>query len=329
VARDAFPTPDVLAAVSRRRAARREAELRRAHARRRRRTRIPTALAMLLGLASAALPAATATGDRPGPVAPSPSLSVAAPLHVSGPGAVRVMNLHEPGSGTVHAVWVYRPAVPDSARLPVLYFLHGLPGQADEVFRTGLAASLDRYFRAGAAPFVVASPNGHDARADPEWGDSADGSQHLESFVVNTVISAVEGGHRRDRAHRAIAGFSMGGYGAANLALHHPDLFGQLITVAGYFHVDDPDHVFGAGPALAAWNSPDRQVQRARGLRILLLDANHDKVPDVRGQSQRFASLLRAAGTSPTVHIAPGGHDWTYVASQFTVLQSFLEAGWS
>jgi S-formylglutathione hydrolase FrmB len=36
----------------------------------------------------------------------------------------------------------------------------------------------------------------------------------------------------------------MGGYGATNLALRHPDLFGQLVSVAGYHHVDDPDGVF-------------------------------------------------------------------------------------
>jgi len=32
---------------------------------------------------------------------------------------------------------------------------------------------------------------------------------------------AVEGAHRRDACHRAIFGFSMGGYGAMNLAQRH------------------------------------------------------------------------------------------------------------
>ena len=312
--------------MARRRAARLRVERRRGEARRRRLTRIPAALTVLLGVTAAALPAGTASGDRPLQVTGGTAASPQPPPRVAGPGRVDIVKVSEPGSGTEHAVWVYRPAVPDSSQLPVLYFLHGLPGRADEIFREGLAASLDRYFAAGAPPFVVASPNGHEARPDPEWGDAADGSQHLETFVTGSVVAAVEGANRRDRAHRAIAGFSMGGYGATNLALHHPDLFGQLIAISGYFHVDDPDRVFGR--ALASWNSPDRLVGRARSLRILLLDARHDSVPDVRGQTQRFASLLRAARVPASVHIAPGGHDWAYVASQFPVLQHFLEAGW-
>lgn len=295
---------------------------RRAEARRRRWTRIPPTLAAMIVSGAIALPTTTGSGDVVRPVAP------AALARASGPGSVQVLNLPEPHNGTLHSVWVYRPKVADSARLPVVYFLHGIPGQAHEIFRIGLAASLDRYFAAGHQPFVVAAPNGHDARADTEWADATDGSQHLESFVVNTVITAVEGANRRDRAHRAITGFSMGGYGATNIALHHPDLFGQLVSLAGYYHASDPNHVFGRKHAVAVWNSPARQLSRARGLRMLLMDANHDQLGGVRGQTQRFARLLREHGLPYTMQIARGGHDWAFVARSLPALESFLDAGW-
>ena len=70
------------------------------------------------------------------------------------------------------------------------------------------------------------------------------------------VISAVEGAHRRDRRNRIIAGFSMGGYGAANLALRHPTVFGAVASFAGYFHIDDPDSVFGGDPRVESANDP-------------------------------------------------------------------------
>lgn len=331
------PTPAELDGIARRRAARRAAERRRIQARRRRRTRIPGALAMLLGLSITGLWAATAAGRHARHGAPGLAATTAlasgagagAGPRVTGPGRVSQVDLTEPTTHTTHTVWIYRPAVADSRLLPVLYFLHGLPGDASEIFGHGLAASLDRLFSSGAAPFVVVAPNGHTAHPDPEWVNAADGSQRLESFLISTVIPAVEGADRRDRAHRAIAGFSMGGYGAANIALHHPDRFGQLVSIAGYFHAEDPDGVLGTSDALRAYNSPDQQLARAHGLHILLLDAAHDDVPGVQGQTQQFAALLGRAHVARTISLAPGGHDWNYVASQFPALESFLETGWS
>lgn len=317
-------------------AARRAAERRCAEARRRRRTRIPGALGLLLGLAVTGLWASTAAGHHarhvraPGLIAATAAASSAsggAP-RVAGPGRVSQVDLTEPKTHTTHTVWIYRPAVADSRAVPVLYFLHGLPGDAADIFRRGIAASLDRLFAGGAAPFVVVAPNGHSAHPDPEWTDSADGSQRLESFLVSTVVPAVEGAARRDRAHRAIAGFSMGGYGATNIALHHPGLFGQLISIAGYFHAEDPDGVLGTSTARRAYNSPDQHLARARGLHILLLDAAQEAVPGVKGQTQRFAALLARAQVAHTVSVAPGSHDLNYLAGQFPALERFLESGW-
>jgi S-formylglutathione hydrolase FrmB len=242
---------------------------------------------------------------------------------------VSVVQLKTP-TGGVRSVWIYRPAVPDSASLPVLYFLHGVPGNPSDAFRAGLAESLERYFAAGHAPFVLAVPDGNGtSHTDTEWANAADGSDQVETFVTKTVVRAVEGNHPRDAAHRAIAGFSMGGYGAMNLALRHRDLFGQVVSIAGYFHADDPSGMFGGGQALAAANSPDRHVRSARGLRILLLDADHDTQPVVRGESQRFYRLLRRAGIRATLAITPGRHNWAYASSQFERMESFVDTGWS
>ena len=245
--------------------------------------------------------------------------------------AVEVLDVASPELGTPpRQVWVWRPRVPERRSLPVLYFLHGVPGTAADPFRDGgLAAALDRYVRGGGMPFVVASPDGNSpARADTEWADSADGRSKLETFLVRDVIPAVEGRHLRDRAHRAIAGFSMGGYGAANLAVRHPELFAQAVPVAGYFHIDDPSGVFGDDHALRAANSPDAHVAAARQLHLLLLGDDHDDEPAVQGEALRFKGLLDAARVPAQLHIAPGSHDWTYVATQYPEMFSFLATYW-
>lgn len=272
--------------------------------------------------------AAAAATPLPDPVpAPAPAAtpaSVPSVPSVRGPGKVSIIQV------AGREVDVYRPAVPDAATLPVVYFLHGVPGTASDVFNAGLTAALDQAFASGSAPFVVASPDGNgDQHDDTEWANAVDGSDQLETFVINKVIAAVEGNAPRDAAHRAIAGDSMGGYGAMNLALRHPGVFSQVVSLAGYFHVDDPEGVFGDQAAVIAANSPDQHVAAATGLHILLADGTEESDPAIEGESQRFADLLTKAGIPVTLHLEPGGDTWTFASSQFGLMTQFLETGFS
>ena len=231
--------------------------------------------------------------------------------------------------GKPRAAWIYRPPVPDSATLPVVYFLHGYPGTQNDLQGAGFPALLDAAFAAGATPFVVVAPNGQsDIHPDTEWADSTDGKVRIESFITDTLIPAVEGTNRRDRAHRAIAGHSMGGYGAMNLGLRHPDLFGQIVSVAGYYHIDDPDRMGGGTAVWAADNSPDQHVGAGDASRILLIADAEEHDPLIKGEGQRYATLAQAAGQHPTFTVAPGGHTWAMVAGQIPTIVTFLDAGW-
>ena len=260
--------------------------------------------------------------------APAPAPSVA-PGPV-GPGTTGTIELPSgDADGKDRAAWVYRPGVPDSSDLPVVYFLHGYPGTQNDLAAAGFPALLDAAFAAGAKPFVVVAPNGQSTiHPDTEWADSTDGKVKLDTFISETLIHAVEGDHPRDRAHRAIAGHSMGGYGAMNLGLRHPDLFGQIVSVAGYYHIDDPDRMGGGTDVWTEDNSPDRHVAAGAGTRILLVaDAEeHDRL--IIGEALRYLGLATAAGQHPTYVLAPGGHTWSMVAGQVPTIVGFLDAGW-
>lgn len=248
-----------------------------------------------------------------------------------GAGTVQTLELSFGGAPNGRrAVWVYRPGVADSRSLPVLYFLHGLLGGSTDLPNTGIAADLDAAFISGRlAPFVVAAPDGNStAAADQEWATSADESVAIESFITTTLIDAVEGANRRDRAHRAIAGFSIGGYGAMNIALRHPDVYGQVVAIAGYFHPDDTSGIFGGDSAIQAANSPDEHITTAADLRVMLADGQDDTEAVVEGETQRFAALLLSTGQRPVVLIATGGHDWAFATSVLPDVEAFLEAGW-
>ncbi len=233
--------------------------------------------------------------------------------------------------GASRSTWVYRPAVPDSAELPVLYYLHGDPGGSEDLGRNGVPALLDRWIAAGGQPFVLVAADGNsDRQSDTEWADSADGSVRLESFLIHTLIPAIEGDHPRTSRHRAIIGLSMGGYGAVNIALHHPTTFAQVISVAGYYVIDDPDGVGAGDPRWQRANDPRSNIAAAKGLRFLFLRPDGEDNPLMLGEDARFAPLLLGAGASEAQTIeGPGSHGIAFLRSELPTAFRFLASGWT
>jgi S-formylglutathione hydrolase FrmB len=244
-------------------------------------------------------------------------------------GTVSVLQIRGPSDERPHPVWVWRPPGPDSATIPMLYFLHGYPGSASDPFTAGLARTLNGLLQQGYPPFVFASVDGNGERhADTEWANAADGSDQVMDRVVDAAIPAVEGTHMRDAAHRAVAGFSMGGYGAVNIAMQNPGVFGQVVSIAGYFVVNDLSGMFGDRPALVARNAPSGHPWKARGTRVLLDEDGSDPSPLIRGQAAWMGGLLRRYGVPVTVHVQPGTHDWAYAMSALRYSFTFLADNW-
>lgn len=233
-------------------------------------------------------------------------------------------------AGGKRTVLVYTPGVAQPDQLPVLYLLHGEPGQPTDLCTPSVGDAVDAAFRAGVRPFVLACPDGNDDNfADTEWADSSDGRSRVETFVTGPLIAAVEGSHLRPRTERAIAGFSMGGYGAAMLALRHPDLYSQVATLAGYFTIDDPDKIFDDDPSVETAYDPTDLVATASRLRWLLIEASTDDEPLTAHASQSYAALLRAHGVPVDLRIIEGGHDGDWARAQLPAVAQFLSTGWS
>ena len=284
-------------------------------------TTAPTAVPAPAGGTAKPSPTTTTTAKRP---------AASAKPKRPGPGTVQFFTMASgDGDGRRREFWVYRPGVPESSELPIVYFLHGYPGNEHDVSESGLAPALEQLFASGVKPFVVVAPDGQSsARRDTEWTDSADGKVKLESYIVNRLVPAVEGAHRRDRAHRAVVGFSMGGFGAMNLGLKHPDLFGQIVSIAGYYRVDDPDGMGQDDPQWVAANSPDQHVPAGAGTRILLVSAAGEQDPLIAGEAQRYRHLAEAAGQHPELVVAPGAHRFDLVLAEAPTVARFLAGGW-
>jgi enterochelin esterase-like enzyme len=258
--------------------------------------------------------------------------------------SVRVQVVAVPGTNVSRPVIIYTPpGVENTKNLPILYYLHGTPGAPGDFLRAGGTLALNAWFKAGHKPFMVVEADGEvPDRQDSEWLNAANGNpaEQIESYFINSVIPAVEGDQPRSPQNRMIAGFSMGGYGAMNLAQHHPEVFGKVASLDGYYHVDDTDGMLDVppgpntlpdpgGPGVAdastvALNSPDQHVASLKGTQILLIHDTGDYGVSL-GESDRFAKLLSSAGIPSTDITTGGNHTTLFLQANMNRLFQFME----
>jgi S-formylglutathione hydrolase FrmB len=113
-------------------------------------------------------------------------------------------------------------------RYPVLYLLHGLGGNyTDWTTRSNVA----EYSRS--LPLIIVMPDGENGW----YTNAADGSARFEDYILTDLQADVVKKFRtiNSRYGRAIAGLSMGGYGALKLALKRPATFSVAASFSGAF----------------------------------------------------------------------------------------------
>ena len=115
----------------------------------------------------------------------------------------------------------YRVILPakiaEGKKLPVIYLLHGGGGSYRDWTNY---SDVAQYAERG---LILVMPEGNSSY----YVNSADHPQdRYEDYIVHDLIADVENRFpaATGRSNRAIAGVSMGGFGAVILALKHPDL---------------------------------------------------------------------------------------------------------
>ncbi|MDQ0321850.1 enterochelin esterase family protein [Pararhizobium capsulatum DSM 1112] len=134
---------------------------------------------------------------------------------------------------------------------PVLYLLHGHGGNQNSWRDLGdIRPTLDRMISAHTIkPLVVVMP----AAKNSWYVDSglAGGPGDYETAITTDLRKQIEASLpvRKDRDGRAIAGLSMGGYGALRLAYSHPDLYDSVASLSGAIWHNIPESQFATTPA--------------------------------------------------------------------------------
>ena len=129
------------------------------------------------------------------------------------------------------------------ARYPVLYLLHG----AGDTYKTWTEQTDVQEFSAQFPLIIVMPDAGHDSEAG-WYSDWADGSRQWETFHTHVLVLYVDSHFRTlGRAHRAVAGLSMGGLGAMSYAARHRGLFRAAASFSGAVDTRYVEPVSGIG----------------------------------------------------------------------------------
>jgi enterochelin esterase family protein len=232
-------------------------------------------------------------------------------------GAVAAVTYYSQSLKRFRRMHVYTPPGYEKGdrKYPVLYLLHGA-GDSDASWGTVGRAGfiLDNLIAAGKArPMIVAMPAGH---AGPfRFGGAAGGAARRDEFAedfVSDLRPYVEKNYRvlADRSHRAVAGLSMGGMQALNIA------FGRLGDY-GYVGVFSSG-VFGiaGGRGNAAPNRQWEERHKAalddpglkKGLRLLWVGCGKEDF--LVQTSNASVAMLKRHQFDVVSRESAGGHTW-------------------
>ncbi|BCW05722.1 alpha/beta hydrolase family protein [Arthrobacter sp. NtRootA1] len=117
-----------------------------------------------------------------------------------------------------------------SRNWPVTYYLNGTYGD-----QTQLRTMFNGEALTDSYDSIVVSPSGKSGYWSDWFNNGAGGPPMYETFTTQQLIPLIDANFRtlKDRAHRAVLGFSMGGYGTLMLAARHPDLFVAASSLSG------------------------------------------------------------------------------------------------
>jgi putative tributyrin esterase len=219
-------------------------------------------------------------------------------------------------------------------RYPVMYLLHG-GGQDHTAFATrgwfGGLASRD---------LIVVTPSVGDS-----WyvNSVADESAKYEDFVVKDLIEYVDGQYRTIASPegRAIAGVSMGAWGAMMLGLKHHQLFGAVGAFSAPFGISrQAPKIDMMSRTQQRFGAPETPERRERDPGTLASTIPVESVPllylacgnqDIFvADNRRFVERLTARKIPYEYReVSPFGHSWDVWDGQLVSFVDIMSRRWS
>jgi enterochelin esterase family protein len=247
-----------------------------------------------------------------------------------------VMDTREVPHGAVASVTYYSSALKKFRRMhvytppgyetgkdkyPIFYLLHGA-GDCDEAWTSVGRAGfiLDNLIAAKKVkPMVVVMPAGHTSAqgfgGGGARGAAPSGPDEFTRDFVGDIMPYAESHYRvmTDRAHRAIAGLSMGGSQTLNIAIPHR----EKVSYVGVYR-SGLIGAFGGGRAGAAppqgptWEEQHTaeldNAAAKKGLKLVWFSTGVED--GLMNTTKGTVELLKKHGFNPVFKESPGGHTW-------------------
>lgn len=223
----------------------------------------------------------------------------------------------------------YNEEASKTKRYPVVYLLHGLTGHyTNWLEKTKLTDH--------AAPYglIVVTPEGNDSW----YSDSVTvPTEKYETYIINELLPDVQRRFRTidSREGRAIAGLSMGGYGALKFGMKYPQTFvfaGSMsgaLDAASWKEADLRGLQFIWRTLQPVFGPDEHPGRAANDLQKIVREMSVDKIEalpyvyldcgteDVLIQGNRnFAELLLQRKIKHEYRQLPGTHNWVYWNAQ-------------
>jgi putative tributyrin esterase len=204
-------------------------------------------------------------------------------------------------------------------RYPVLYLLHGYTDH----YPAWVSYSRITDYARGYEEIIV-MPEGDNGFYTNSYEDR---NLAWEDFIMLDLIPYVDSHYRTvaSRQGRAIAGLSMGGYGAMKLGLKHPDMFAAVASLSGAVaaarrreaHADDPEfqklvaNVFGpADNPGRAQEDPFELVKKVSADLLPQLYISVGSGDFLLQENRDFVKLLSDLKIPYRYREFPGKHEW-------------------
>ena len=178
-------------------------------------------------------PAPTQVVDTPVPAEPTATAQPFRSMNrIEIPAPALADNLvGEPAERIIH---VYLPPSYGSSenRYPVIYYLPGYGDSTITGFR--LPDNMDTLIENGQVKEMIIVVAGGDSKMGGSFYVNSPVTGNWEDYIVSDVVGYVDANYRTlpQAESRGITGHSMGGFGALNIAMHHPDVFSAVYSLS-------------------------------------------------------------------------------------------------
>jgi enterochelin esterase-like enzyme len=224
-----------------------------------------------------------------------------------------------PGLGMDRRITIYTPPGYETStdKYPVLYLLHGAGGDEEAWIALGRTAQImDNLIAQGKAkPMIVVMPNGNVIQ-DGAPGEGSKNFYKPQFMIPKTMDGTYEGAFedilkfvesnyrvKAEKANRAIAGLSMGGYHTLHISRYYPNTFDYM----GLFSAAIMPREDATGKVYSNFDK-SLKAQMDKGYKLYWIAIG--KTDFLYKANQEYIEKLKGMGMPHEYVESEGGHIW-------------------